>query len=414
MHSERIEFTGAFGDRLAARLEQPDGPPRAYALFAHCFTCSKDLLPVHRISRALTEHGIAVMRFDFTGLGESEGDFADTNFSSNLADLRAAVDWLRRTHEAPQLLIGHSLGGAAVLALSHTVPELQAVATIGAPSDTQHLRDSLINQAPALDATEADVVEMQLEGRPFQIRRQLIEDLGEQKVLDAVHRFNGALLVMHSPIDAVVAVDHARRIYDAATHPKSFLSLDDASHLLMRRADAHYVAEVLAAWASRYLPPPAAAAGAPDAAANTDAPAAGAVRVRGGASGYAVDIAAGPKHTLRGDEPPSLGGTDTGPTPYDFLLAALGSCKTITLRMYADRKSMPLEGIEVHLEHEKIDAKDCDDCVTETGKVDRITCAVKLDGSLDDDQRARLMEIADRCPVHRTLTSETQVRSRLV
>ena len=252
MQSERVTFPGAFGDQLAARLDRPEEAPRACALFAHCFTCSKDLKATVRISRALVERGIAVLRFDFTGLGESEGDFADTNFSSNLQDLLAAVDFMRREHQAPKLLIGHSLGGAAVLATAGQVDEAVAVATIGAPSDTEHLGEGILRSTPELEtAEEAEVV---LAGRPFRIRRQLIDDLNEQRVLSAVRKLDKALLVLHSPVDEVVDIDHARRIYQAARHPKSFISLDSADHLLLRDpADARYVAELLAAWAGRYI-----------------------------------------------------------------------------------------------------------------------------------------------------------------
>ncbi len=411
--AQRVHFPGASGERLAARLERPSGPIRAYALFAHCFTCSKDLKAVRRISRALAQRGIAVLRFDFTGLGESEGDFADTNFTSNLGDLRAAIAFLREQHAAPSLVIGHSLGGAAVLAVVGEEPEVMAVATIGAPSDTSHLRKGLIASAPALDRNDegADKAEIQLAGRPFTIRRQLLDDLGDQRVLDHVARLGKPLLIMHSPIDEVVGVDHARRLYQAAHHPKSFVSLDDADHLLLARdRDADYAAEVLATWAGRYLPeaPPNTSESTPDAAL-----APGSVRVRGGARGYTQQIEAGRHHQLA-DEPVSVGGADAGPTPYDFLLTALGTCTSMTLRMYADRKGWDLQGVEVVLRHRKVHAKDCADCASEGGQVDEIERTLSIEGPLDDAQRARLVEIADRCPVHRTLTSETKIRTQLV
>ncbi len=407
IQSQRVTFPGAFGHQLAARLDRSDEPPKACALFAHCFTCSKDLKATARISRALVERGIAVLRFDFTGLGESEGDFADTNFSSNLEDLLAAVEYLRAHHQAPKLLIGHSLGGAAVLASAARVPETVAVATLGAPSDTAHLGEGILRSAPELEAKdEAEVV---LAGRPFRIRRQLLDDLREQSVLSAVRRLDKALLILHSPVDEVVDVDHARRIFQAAKHPKSFVSLGDADHLLIRDpADARYVAEVLAAWAGRYL----GAAEEESQAASEPALEHGEVRVIGGASGFHNRVRAG-RHELVADEPTSVGGTDLGPNPYDYLLAALGACTNMTLRMYAGRKKWPLEGVETRLRHSKIHARDCEECQSETGKIDVIEKVVEVHGPLTEEQRQRLLEIAGRCPVHRTLTSETVIRSRL-
>ena len=406
--SERLAFTGAFGHQLAARLDSSP-QPRAYALFAHCFTCSKDLKATARISRALVERGIAVLRFDFTGLGESAGDFADTNFSSNLEDLLAAVDFMRRTYAAPKLLIGHSLGGAAVLAMAGRVPESVAVATLGAPSDPEHLSAGILRSAPELAAAEeAEVV---LAGRPFRIRRQFLDDLSDQGVLKAVRRLDRALLILHSPIDEVVDVDHARQIYQAARHPKSFVSLDGADHLLLKDpADAAYVADVLAAWAGRYLETAEVEA---EAAAPAPALEHGEVWVSGGESGYRQRVRAG-RHELMADEPVSVGGGDAGPNPYDYLLAALGTCTNMTLRMYADRKGWPLEGVDTRSRHSKIHARDCEECQSESGKIDLIEKAIEIRGPLSEEQRARLLEIAGRCPVHRTLTSETVIRSRLL
>jgi putative redox protein len=401
--SERLTFPGATGDQLAARLDHGGEEPRAYALFAHCFTCSKDLKAVSRISRALVRRGIAVLRFDFTGLGESEGEFAETDFSSNLEDLLAAAETLRQKYRAPELLIGHSLGGAAVLVAASEVPEAVAVATLGAPSDTQHLRDTLLSSAPELaDEAEAQVT---LAGRSFRIRRQLLEDLDRHKVLPAVGELDRALLVCHSPVDEVVDVDHARRIFEAARHPKSYLSLGQADHLLLRDPeDARWIADMLAAWASRYLEN---AADMPQA----DEPLPhGVVEVRGGDRGFEQVIRAG-SHRWVGDEPESVGGGDAGPTPYDLLLAALGTCTNMTLRMYADRKDLGLTGVDTRLRHQRVHARDCEDCASKTGKIDRIDREITLHGDLDETQRKRLMEIADRCPVHRTLTSETVIRS---
>ena len=408
----RLEFRGSDGSTLAARLDRPTGEPRAWALFAHCFTCGKDIFAASRISAALAERGFAVLRFDFTGLGASEGDFANTNFSSNIEDLLAAADHLRTHHEAPSLLIGHSLGGAAVLAAAHRVPEARAVVSIAAPSEPSHVKHLFHSSIEEIEASgEAEV---RLAGRPFRIKKQFLEDLEEQTMRSAIRGFGKlgqALLVLHSPKDELVDIDHARRIYEAALHPKSFVSLDDADHLLTRRADAEYAADLLASWASKYLPEAATTEATPS---TDEAPAAGTVRVsETGESRFTQSIVSG-RHRLPADEPVSIGGDDRGPSPYELLLASLGSCISMTLRMYADRKEWPLERTTVDLRHAKIHARDCEDCETEDGYVDLIDIEVRFDGPLDATQRARLVEIAERCPVHRTLKGEVRTETREV
>jgi len=403
MPSTAVHFPGAGGNRLAARLDLPEDTPRAYALFAHCFTCSKDTLAAARISAALAAAGFAVLRFDFTGLGGSEGEFANTNFSSNIADLVAAADWLRAHHAAPQLLVGHSLGGAAVLAAAARIPESLAVATIGAPFDPAHVAKLF---APARAEIEAaGEAEVELAGRRFRVRRQFLDDIAGQRQREAIAGLRRALLVFHSPTDTTVEISNAADIFTAAKHPKSFVSLDRADHLLTRREDAAYVAAVLAAWASRYLPdPPAAAweAGAP-----------GVVRVTEAGTGKFVQEVFIGRHRLIADEPAAVGGNDLGPGPYDFLLAGLGACTAMTLRMYAELKKLPLEKVSVDLRHDKIHASDCADCETKEGKIDRIERVIGLQGPLGDEQRKRLLEIADKCPVHRTLHSEVLIETRV-
>jgi putative redox protein len=404
MASRAVTFANARGEQLAATLDLPvNGQPRGYALFAHCFTCGKDLKALHHISRALTARGIAVLRFDFTGLGASEGEFAATTFSSNIDDLVAAARHLEAEYAAPQILVGHSLGGTAVLAAAHRLPSVRAVATIGAPSDAVHvIRHFEEHRATIEQDGEAEV---DLGGRPFRIRKALLDDLAEQRVHDAIHRLGRALLIFHSPVDRTVAIDHAARIYQAALHPKSFVSLDRADHLLSAEADAEYIGVVTAAWASKYVD--ALAPSRCDEAAGEAR-----VLVRLGAEGYVCDIDAG-GHPLVADEPVALGGCDQGPSPYQLLNAALGACTAMTLRMYAERKQLPLQGVLVRLEHAKVHARDCADCPQENARVDVIERVITLEGDLDDGQRQRLLEIADRCPVHRTLHEPVLVRSRL-
>jgi len=399
-HSERLEFPGSQGSPLAARLDLPESTPRAYALFAHCFTCSKDVFAAARISRALTDFGIAVLRFDFTGLGQSGGDFANTNFSSNIEDLVHAADFLRDNHVAPSLLIGHSLGGAAVLAVANRIPEVRAVATIGAPADPDHLAHLLRESRAEIES--CGEAEVQLAGRTFRIRRQFLDDIAAQPQAERIRSLGAALLVMHSPVDATVDAENARRIYDAARHPKSFVALDGADHLLTKPSDAAFAAGMLATWASRYAFDPIPEATAPARAAD---PAEGLVVVSENGTGTLAQNVTIGRHRLTADEPEPIG-TDTGPSPYDFLLAGLGACTSMTVRMYAARKKWPLEKVTVTLRHSRIHAQDCADCETETGQVDRIERVIRFDGDLDADQRQKLREIADKCPVHRTLHSE--------
>jgi len=405
VRGEKITFPGSSGGQLAARLDRPQGPIRAYALFAHCFTCTKDIFAAARIAEGLTSHGIAVLRFDFTGLGHSEGEFANTNFSSNVADLVAAARYLRDNHGAPTILVGHSLGGAAVLAAAGDIPDAKAVATIGAPADPAHVAHHFTGAREEIE--EIGEAEVLLAGRPFRIKKQFLEDIEGQRLAERVASLRKALLVFHAPLDQTVSIDNAGAIFVAAKHPKSFISLDKADHLLSRREDAIYVADVLAAWAGRFLEEQGAA--------TADGPKAeeGEVLVReSGLGRLTQEIAAGP-HALLADEPARLGGNNSGPTPYDLLLSGLGACTTMTLRMYADRKGWPLERASVSLRHNKIHAEDCADCETKSGKLDHIDREITLEGPLDEEQRAKLLEIADKCPVHRTLHSEVKIDSRL-
>lgn len=400
---QQTSFEGSAGDRLDARLDLPNGDPIAFALFAHCFTCSKESIAATHIARGLVERGIGVLRFDFTGLGLSEGEFANTNFSSNVEDLVRAAGMLRDRYAAPKLLVGHSLGGAAVLAAASEIPEAVAVATIAAPFDPAQV----VNLLPVDAVAELDrsgEVTVDLGGRSFSIRRQLLDDVNAQNLTEALRGLRRALLVFHAPHDELVDVDNARRIFEVAKHPKSFISLDNADHLLTERADATYVAEVLAAWASRYLGGLTAPDGAP-------LPA-GTVVVGDAPNGKLAQRIRAGRHSLIADEPAEIG-DDTGPTPYDLLLASLGACTAMTLRMYSERKGWPLEKVSVRLTNDRVHAADARNCAAGREMIDRIDIVLDLDGPLTDEQRHRLLEIAERCPVHRTLLGEKQIVTRL-
>ncbi len=408
--SSRIQGICSPGTRgeLAARLDLPAGPPKAFAVFAHCFTCSKDLRAASRLAAVLTDLGYGLLRFDFTGLGASDGEFENTNFSSNVEDLVAAATWLEQEHRAPQLLVGHSLGGAAVVVAAARLPSVRAVATIAAPSDAGHVAN-LFGGALEQIRREGEA-EVEIDGRSFTIRRQFVDDLRAGSVTDAAAELDAALLVMHSPIDNTVGVEHAARIYQAAKHPKSFVGLDGADHLLSTTADAEYAASMIGAWAGRYLVDESGAAEVPRPSAQ--------VVVAETTQGKFLNHVVTGRHRFLTDEPVSVGGFDAGPGPYDFLAAALGACTSMTLRMYADRKSLPLDRVSVEVSHDTVHA---DDAATDTadgtpgpaGKIDQFTRVIPAEGDLDDDQRASLLRIADRCPVHRTLEQASRIVTEL-
>ncbi len=405
----KASFNNQQGELLAGLLETPDSETKAYALFAHCFTCSKDIAVTSRITRALANKGIAVLRFDFTGLGNSDGDFANTNFSSNINDLIQAASYLEEKYAAPVMIIGHSLGGAAVLAAAQSIPSIKAVVTIGAPATGQHVEHLFANAKDEIVNNDEALVD--LAGRKFTIKKQFVDDINSYIDTSHISQLGMALLILHSPVDETVSIDEAAKIYSAAKHPKSFISLDKADHLLTRREDSEYVASVISSWAGRYLDitdvnKEASSAPAPDIER-------GHVLVTEQNKKFTRKIYS-EDHQLIADEPLSVGGSNLGPNPYELLLASLGACTSMTIRMYANRKKINLNDVEVTLKHDRIHAEDCADCETQTGFVDKIEKTIKLEGSLTGAERQRILEIADMCPVHKTLHNEIQIKSKLI
>ncbi|MDX1554904.1 MAG: alpha/beta fold hydrolase [Xanthomonadales bacterium] len=400
-----VRIPGAQGQKLAAVLHTPNaGQPRAWTLFAHCFTCTKNIRAAVDIADALCEEGIGVLRFDFTGLGQSEGEFAETHFSSNVQDLVDVATFMVEQGYEPQILVGHSLGGTAVLAAAHRIESVEAVATIGSPADAEHVLHLIEDDLETIE--REGKARVKLAGRPFDIKSDFVEDVRSQSVRDGIAGLRRALLVMHSPIDELVSIDEAARIYTSAKHPKSFVSLDKADHLLSRRTDSEYAGKILACWAQRYV------GGLNDAVEKAPYKSGEVVAVGRASDGYLLSINAD-GHPLLADEPSEVGGSDRGPSPYELLSAALAGCTIMTLHMYARRKEWPLEAVRAQISHGKIHAEDCAACETKTGKVDRFERVMSLEGDLDEEQRARLMEIADRCPVHRTLHEEVEIQTRL-
>ncbi len=391
MKSEKVYFHNDKGQPLSGIIDFPlIGKPKAYAIFAHCFTCSKNLKAVDNISQGLTDNDIAVLRFDFTGLGQSEGDFSDTNFSTNISDLVSAYDFLADKYVAPQIMIGHSLGGAAVIYASGALDNIKAVVTIGAPSNPEHVQ-KLISQDEN-EIIEKGESKVNIGGRSFNIKKQFLEDLKKNSCPEMASKLSKSLLIMHSPQDKVVGVENAAEIYLAAKHPKSFVSLDGADHLMSNSADSQYVGQIIGPWASRYIKSDDHKELAPE----------GEVWTRISDKGFLTEINAG-KHHMIADEPEGSGGTDFGPSPYGYLLSALGTCTAMTLRMYADFKKIDLKEVEVRLTHDKIHQKDGGAGENTSGKIDQIKRLIRIEGNLSDEQRIRLIEIADRCPVHKTL-----------
>lgn len=401
MSIKKVNFKNSEGLNLAARLELPNNQPaHSYAIFAHCFTCNKNLSAVRNIARALNNKGIAVLRFDFTGLGESEGDFADTNFSSNVDDLVEAAKYLETNYKAPTLLIGHSLGGAAVIYASKKIDSILAIATIGAPSDPSHVQHLFSSNIDEIEKT--GIANITIGGRSFSVKKEFLEDIQSKNMHTILKQMKKPLLVVHSPQDNTVGIENAKEIYHHAHHPKSFISIDQADHLLSNKQDSIYVGNVIAGWAERYLPTTI----------TENISTKHQVAVSIGNEGFTSEIRAG-KHLLIADEPESIGGKDYGPSPYEYVSSGLGACTVMTLRMYADRKKWNLQKVTVHIDHGKEYATDKDDISAPSKKIDTFVREIELHGNLSDEQRQRLLEIADKCPVHKTLHSDVQIKSSL-
>lgn len=399
MRTKQLEFTGHDQSTLAARLDLPTGKPLAYALFAHCFTCSKDSAAARKIAQRLASLGIAVLRFDFTGLGHSAGDFSDTTFSSNVKDLVLAAQYMEAKFQAPQVLIGHSLGGAAILAAAKHIPQAKAVITMGSPIEPAHVSHLFSQQLDTIESHGS--TEVTLGKNTFTIKKEFLDDIAATSIKDDIGTLKKALLVLHAPLDNTVGIENASQIFQQAKHPKSFITLDDADHLLSNSKDASYAAEMIASWVQRYidvdiLPTPI---NAPE----------GVVRVQENDAGSFTQNISADGHPITADEPVNYGGDYLGPTPYQLVSAGLGACTSMTIRMYANRKNIPLEKVEVDITHDKIYAKDCESCEQGSGKIDQFKRRITLLGDINEEDQQRLLSIADRCPVHRTLESEVEI-----
>ena len=403
MQTKYIKFKNSDELELSARLELPLGTkPTAYAIFAHCFTCGKNAKAATNISRQLTQNGFGVLRFDFTGLGESEGAFEETGFESNISDIVSAAAFLDEFYQSPSLLVGHSLGGTAVIHASAKIDSVKAVCTIAAPAEANHVLRVLKHSRAEIQ--ETGKAEVDIGGRPFTIGNTFLTDLEKYSTASVLAKLNKAILIMHSPQDRVVGIENAGELYNAAQHPKSFISLEGADHLILDPDDAQYVAGVLGAWVKRYIPE--------DKSLSLRTENQTAVRLSD--DGFTTEVVTG-SHRFIADEPKSVGGNDLGPSPYQLLNAALGACTAMTLKMYADRKKWDLSEVTVHLNHKSHYAKDMENPESSKSKIDVFERILDIKGDLDDDKRKRLLEIANKCPVHRTLTNtEVKVETSLL
>ena len=403
MNIQKVTFSNTKNETLVGRLELPvNQHPHNFVIFAHCFTCNKNLSAVKNISRALTANGFGVLRFDFTGLGDSEGDFENTNFSGNVEDLIHAANFLKENYSAPTLIIGHSLGGAAAIFAGSKIESIKAVATIGAPSNPKHVQHLIQSSVEEIKTT--GIANVNIGGRPFTIKKQFLDDIESKSLPDVAQKLRKALLVIHSPQDTTVGIQNAEDIYVAARHPKSFVSIDGADHLLSNKEDSNYVGKIISSWATRYvnIPETEIINTQHDVVASLDA-----------SEGFTTKMKVG-NHYITADEPTSYGGHDFGPSPYELVSAGLSACTAMTIQMYSKRKGWDIENVEVHTKYSKTHAEDCKDCESTSAKIDTFHREIKLTGNLDEKQIQRVLQIADKCPVHKTLHSETQVITKLI
>lgn len=403
MYTEEFIFQGSHGS-LSGRLVTPGYPVEHSVVFAHCFTCSKEIPAAKRITAKLAARGLAVLSFDFTGLGHSDGEFENTSFTSNVDDLKHAAEELQRRIAPPSLLVGHSLGGAAVIAAAPEIPSVKAIATIGAPYDPAHVTHLFSDSLD--DISVSGQSEVTLGGRPFTITQDFVDDIRSSRLIPALAKLDAAVLVLHSPVDDIVDVSNASEIFQHAKHPKSFVSLDDADHLMRRVSDADYAAGVIAAWAAKYLP--SSTTGQSEIAPDGDV-----VVSEVDPNKFAQDVLVARTHQLRADEPADIGGTNTGPTPYQLLQAGLGACTTMTVRMYARRKDIPLDHVSVTVTHNKRHLTECEQCESSPNTVDHFTRSIHVTGDLSDDQKKSLLKIAEKCPVHKTLEASAHIETTL-
>ncbi|MBO3115669.1 alpha/beta fold hydrolase [Winogradskyella sp. DF17] len=405
MNSTKLKIENRKGITLNAHLELPaNQKPNYYAIFAHCFTCSSSLNAVRHVSRALTQDGFAVVRFDFTGLGRSEGDFADSHFSANVEDVIDVHQFMTDNYKAPSLLVGHSLGGAAVLVAGSKLAAVKAIATVGAPATIGHVKH-LFSHAIE-DVKEKGKVKINIGGRPFEIDENFVSEFDKTDLQTIVKNLRKPLLIMHSPFDKIVGIENAQDLYLNAHHPKSFVTLDAADHLLTRETDSQYVGEVIGTWAKRYFPKTE----------NTMLSTEGeqlVAHLNIVEDNFTTFIQT-KNHTFTADEPEEIGGNDFGPSPYEYLNAALAACTVMTLKLYAERKQWDLNEVFIYISHSR---KHSDDLRAEVEKpkyLDHISKKLKFVGNLDDSQKERLKEIASRCPVHKTIASEVIFETEII
>ncbi|MDT0651282.1 bifunctional alpha/beta hydrolase/OsmC family protein [Autumnicola edwardsiae] len=402
MKTTKVAFKNNEGNELVGYLELPTNQkPHNFVLFAHCFTCNKNFFAPKNISRTLASRGFGVLRFDFTGLGESEGNFSDTNFSGNVQDLVAAAKFLKKEHKSPSVLVGHSLGGAAVLMASEEIESVKAIATIAAPSTITHVEGLLSEQMDKL-MKDANAT-VNIGGRPFKIKKQFLEDLQKHDLRSRLSKLEKAILILHSPQDEVVEVKNAEELYTAVSHPKSFVSLDGADHLLNDKEYSIYAGRVIATWAEKYI----------ELEEIQDLETDHQVVANLGKEGFTTQVKAG-IHNFTADEPVKMGGNNFGPTPYEFLSAGLAACTSMTIQMYAKRKKWPVENVETHVNYAKQHAKDCEDCDKDGSKIDTFEREISISGDLEEKQKERLLEIADKCPVHKTLSAKVTILTKLI